>query len=367
MNWELIFSLPNLGLNNAIGSKNIAIVPNDDSRIIEMVSKNNATKHFIEGFGDQFKREVSPSFLIIPSSSPNFLRDIDTLVGFRNIIALSSIIKGYEHSLKSNFVVDTLYSDYFDFYPISVSRDGKGFITSSPSVLGYDDDAQDFQGQTSPALANPGHVTANPDIQIYKLLEKAWNRRYIKRKLNEWHSRKLFRSLEMAYQATTLPFKNHSTIYDFGSSACLWVSAFEILSHPRVNKVNLLSVLNLLGGYKWEHKVIKRKVYKIDYRGNSSKYNLIQKLYKELYDTRNDFLHGNPVRSNRLHPFRQQHVPAITRFAPLIYKVALLSFLYQYQDGRKKKNWQREYMAKLINERGLSEAILVSKKNKEKR
>ena len=367
MNWELIFSLPNLGLHNAIGNENIAIVPNDDSRITEMASKNNATKHFVEGFGDQFKREVFPSFLIISSSSPNFLRDIDTLVGFRNIIALSSIIKGYEHSLKSNFVAYTLYSDYFDFYPISISKDGNGFITSSPSVLGYDDEAQNFLGQTSPALANSGHVTANPDIQLYGLLEKAWNRRYIKRKLNEWQSRKLFRSLEMAYQATTLPCKNHSTIYDFGSSACLWVSAFEILSHPRVGNANLLTVLNLLGGYEWENKVIKKKVYQIEYRGNRSKYNLVQKLYKELYDTRNDFLHGNPVRPNRLHPFRQKHVPAITRFAPLIYKVALLSFLEQYKDGRKNKNWQREYMAKLMNENRLSEAIIVSKKLKKKR
>ena len=108
-------------------------------------------------------------------------------------------------------------------------------------------------------------------------------------------------------------------------------------------------------------------MYKIEYRGNNSKYNLIQKLYQELYDTRNDFLHGNPVRANRLHPFRQQHVPAITRFAPLIYKVALLSFLGQYKDGRKKKNWEREYIAKLMNEKRLSEAILVSKKLKKKR
>lgn len=284
MNWELIFSIPNLGIHNAIGNENIAIVPNDDPRIMEIASKNNVTKHFIEGFEDQFRRKVSSSFLIIPSRAPNSLRDIDTIVGFRNIIALSSIIKGYEHSLKSNFVAYTLYSDHFDLYPISVSKDEKGFITSSPSVLGYDDDAQNFIGQTSPALANPGHVTANPDVQLYGLLEKVWNRRYVKRKLNEWQSRKLFRSLEMAYQATTLPFKNHSTIYDFGASACLWVSAFEIMSHPRTGKANLLSVLNLLSGYKWENKVIKRKVYKIEYRGNSSKYNLIQKLYKELYD-----------------------------------------------------------------------------------
>jgi len=63
----------------------------------------------------------------------------------------------------------------------------------------------------------------------------------------------------MAYQASTMPFKNHSIIYDYGASASLWVSAFEILSHPQKGKANLLTVLDLIGKYDWLNKKIKRR------------------------------------------------------------------------------------------------------------
>ena len=146
----------------------------------------------------------------------------------------------------------------FDFYPITISRHDEGFITSSPSVLGFDDETQDFRGQTSASLAGPGHFSVKPNDDLFKLLEKVWKRRFIRRRVNEWSTRALFRSLEMAYQATAMPFKNHSTIYDYGSSASLWVSAFEVLSHPRTGRADLLSVLDLIGSYEWNDKVIKK-------------------------------------------------------------------------------------------------------------
>ena len=362
-NWEIIFLLPNFGLRESFGNDKIAIVPDDDSRVVDIVSSSNLAKSLVNSFEDQFRRKMRPALLLIRNNSPAKMREIETIVGFRNIFAISSIIKGHEHSLTSTFVAYTLYSDYFDFYPISISRKNDGFITSSPSILGFDDEARKFRGQTSPSLANPDHINAEPDKLLFPLLEKAWKRRFVSRRLAEWQTTALFRSLEMAYQATTMPFKNHSTIYDFGSSASLWVSAFEILSHPKTGKADLKTVLDLLGKYQWNDKKVKRKSYKIKYRGQELSVNIVQKLYKELYDTRNDFLHGNPVKPSRLYPFKNRKVHPITRFAPLVYKVGLLSFLDNFKPKSKKDNWQKEYISKLINERGLSEAILKSKGN----
>jgi hypothetical protein len=361
--WELIFLLPNLGLHGSIGNDYIAIVSADDPRAVEISSSNELAKTFIQGFEDQFRRKVSPSLLLININGPDILRDIDTIVGFRNLFALTSIIKGYESKTKLSSLVMPIYSDYFDFYPISISRKNDGFITSSPAILGFDDETQLFRGQMSPALPNPDHVYARPEDQLFVLLERAWDRRYIKEKLNEWKTRKLFRSLEMAYHATTMPFKNHSTIYDYGSSASLWVSAFEILCHPRTGNVDFLSVLDLLGSYNWANKTVGKKAYKIKYYGSQFRVNLVQKLYKELYDTRNAFLHGNPVRPTRLLALKNKHKLSITSFAPLIYKVALLSFLVQFkdQDQRKRTDYQKEYLHKLNNEQSLCEAILKAK------
>jgi hypothetical protein len=299
--------------------------------------------------------------LLVPKDVSAKLREIDAIVAFRNIFAISSIIKGHEHSLSARFVGYPLYSDYFDFYPISISRKNDGFITNSPAIRGFDDEGRKFRGQTSPGLANPGYINADPDRQLLSLLEKAWKRRFVSGRSNKWQTTTLFRSLEMAYQATTMPFKNHSTIYDFGSSASLWVSAFEILSHPRTGKADLRTVLNLLGEYKWRDRKLKRKAYKLEYRGQKFRANLVQKLYKEMYDARNDFLHGNPVKPSRLYPFKNSKGYPITRFAPLIYKVGLLCFLEQLKSKSPKSAWRKDYISKWIDERGLSEAILKSK------
>ncbi len=363
--WEILFALPDLSLRESIGDEYIAIVPHDDLRIIEITNQSSYAKAIVENFEDQFGRKNYPSLLIINDTAPQHLRDTEAIVGFRNIVALSTIIKGHEHSLTSTFVAFPLYSDFFDFYPITIAKDDDGFLTQSPSILGFDDEREKFTGQTSPGLAGPGHVRADPVGQLFDQLQKVWQRRYLKKKVNEWSTRTLFRSLEMAYQASSMPFKNHSTIYDFGSSASLWVSAFEILSHPRSGKADLHSVLKLLGKYEWNDKKVKKKAYKIRYRGNDYRVNLVQKLYKELYDTRNDFLHGNPVRKNRLFPFKNIKSQPITRFAPLIYKVALISFLVQFKTKRRIKRIERlkEYGRKLMIERKLAEAILKSKEN----
>lgn len=359
--WIVLFALPDLSLSESIGNENIAIVSHDDPRIIEITERSSYAKAFVENFEDQFGRKNYPSLLIINDSAPQHLREIDAIVGFRNILALSTIIKGHEHSLTSTFVAYPLYSDYFDFYPITISKNDDGFLTQSPSVLGFDDERRKFRGQTSPSLAGSVHVRARPIENLFNQLQEVWERRYLRKRLNEWSTQTLFRSLEMAYQASSMPFKNYSTVYDYGASSSLWVSAFEILSHPKKGRASLLTVLELIGKYDWLHRDQKRRAYVINYGGQRRHVNLSQKLYKELYDTRNAFLHGDPVTPNRLKPFRIKKAQPITRFAPLLYKIALQNYLAQFKDRRLKVDWQKEYIQRSFNERSLSEALLKAK------
>lgn len=339
--WTIFFVLPNIQVREPIGNDWISIAP-----MVILVSKNI--------------RKVTPSFLIVTDGIPARVRDVEAIVAFRNVCALSTIIRGHEHSLTNNFVAYPLYSDYFDLYPITISRDNDGFITRSPSGLGFDDEYEKFRGQTLPSLAGHMSVSVATDTGLFTLLLKAWERRFLKRKNFEWSATALFRSMEMAYQASTMPFKNNSTIYDYGSSASLWVSALEVLSHPRKSKADPSSVLNLIEQFNWNNKAMKRRMYKVTLKKNDYRVNLPQRLYKELYDTRNEFLHGNPISTNRLHPFRNKRTPVITGFAPLLYKVALLSFLDQYKDRRKRKDWRKNYISKLLSEETLPETILKS-------
>jgi len=359
--WIIIFALPDISLIESIGNENIAIVPHDDSRIIEIMKQGSYAKALVENFYDQFGRKKYPSLLIISDTAPQHIRDIDAIVGFRNILAISTIITGHEHSLTNTFVAYPLYSDYFDFYPITITKNDDGFLTQSPSILGFDDERRKFKGQTSPSLAGLDYVRIKPNGYLFDQLQKVWARRYLRNRSNEWSTQALFRSLEMAYQASSMPFKNHSTMYDYGASASLWVSAFEILSHPKTGNSNLMTVIDLMDKYDWLHKDIKRRKYVIKYAGKRRNVNLIQKLYRELYDTRNAFLHGNPVKPDRLRPFRNKKIQHITRFAPLLYKVALLSYLIQFEGKRIKANWQKEYIQHLMNEDDLIDALFKAK------
>ena len=359
--WSIFFLLPNLVLSEPIGNQYIAIVPNDDKRVTAITDESSYAKSLVENFEDQFGSKAYPSLLIMKENTPDFLRDIEPIVGFRNCIALSTIMVGHEHFLTSTSSAYPLYSDYFDLYPITLSRKDDGYITRSPSVFGFDNEHQHFKGQTTPGLARFEHLMTKPNNDLFISLEKIWTRRFIRRKKNEWSTTALFRSLEMAYRAAAMPFQNHATIYDYGTGASLWVSALEILSHPRTGNANLLSVIKLIGGYKWENNKVKRRVYKVKYRRQYYQVNLVQKLYKELYDTRNAFLHGNPVTPRRLRPFGNKNAHPITRFAPLIYKVALLSFLDQFEE-KDRADWRKQYIAKLHNERYLAKSILKSKK-----
>ncbi|MGO9120850.1 MAG: hypothetical protein ACLQPD_24975 [Desulfomonilaceae bacterium] len=360
--WSILFILPNVSTHEPVGNEYISIVPFSDPRVVKIMSRSVFARALIENFEDQFGRPIHPSALIVNDDAPDRVRHLDSVTGFRNAVALSAIIEGHERSLLAKASVpDPLYSDYFDFYPITVSRLDDGFITKSPAVLGFDDEHREFRGQMSPSIGLSGNLRRRSHDFLFKLLQKAWERRFMKQTRDEWSTRTLFRSLEMAYQAASMPFKNNSTIYDYGSSLSLWVSAFEILSHPRTGKANLLSVLALLQSDDWMHSALKKKIYKITYRGKDHRVNLVQRLYKEVYDARNDFLHGNPVKERRLHPFKNLSKPFITRFAPIVYKVALLFTLSKFRRSRKHSSDTWEYCKEFLDESRLSKAILSSR------
>ncbi len=259
--WKILFILPNLRLKEAFQKEFIAIVPHDDTRITNLRKTNKIIHLLIEGFTDQFDRKEYPCFLILNSDAPDSLKNNDAFIGFRNVFAISCLIKAHEHSLTKSFASFPFYSDFFDFYPISISKNEKDLVISSPAILGIDE-PDCFKGQTNPGL--PKHLVAEPDKIIATTLLKIWERRYLNGKINEWKTRTIFRSLEMAYHACTMPSENNSTIYDIGAKISLWVSAFEILSHPSNESANLGTVVDILENYNWKNIKLKRKMYLIN-------------------------------------------------------------------------------------------------------
>jgi len=263
--WRLFFVLHNLSIKKPIGNKYVAVVPPSDQRIATLTNKYVDLKYLISNFVDQFNRRVTPCVLIARNDSPSAIFQSDALVSFRNIIAICYIVESWQDYLNRGWCLYSPgYSNYFDIYPIVPSKDYKHFLTISPAVHGLDM-PNEFSGQTSPELNGSLHEI-HYDSLIFDTLIREWEKRYVRGKLANWKTTVLFRSLQMAYQASAIPMNNRSTIYDYGLSLALWVSAFEVLVRPKSEHADLYKVLNLLGQSRFQSGKLSSKRYSITYK-----------------------------------------------------------------------------------------------------
>jgi hypothetical protein len=110
----------------------------------------------------------------------------------------------------------------------------------------------------------------------------------------------------MAFASSKMPGTVDVRLFDLGRIVSLWVSAFEILAHPRIGRSGLFQVYDLLGKAPWHDKKLAQRKYRAHISSNKLKQksaplrSLPCWLYGELYHARNDFLHGNPIRQNKL-------------------------------------------------------------------
>jgi hypothetical protein len=365
--------LPNLCIEKPIETKFVGLLPHTDHRVIEIAKRDPAVLALVNGFSDRRGEKCNVSVMVIHDEAPDSVKNINALVSFRNIFAISCVLHAWQHTVGSLNAYGTLYSDYFDFYPFGPTRDGKDLLHMG-SALNSFDSPDGFRGQTYPDISiTDSSLSPRPNEIIFKFLSKAWIERFEKGRKN-WRSNKLFRSLAIAYHACSVPKKNSLLFYDFGVSVALWVSAFEILVHPGKNgKSDLPAVLALLSKAQFKDRVLKRR-RKITYRKQTRSGNVVEYLYWQLYDARNDFLHGNPVTPNDAlykSPKHQGRVTLLNHLAPLLYQVALLSYSDWFTKRPKTKNLNeslvRFHVPRAISLVPLQNALKVILTGKERR
>ncbi|KJS18728.1 MAG: hypothetical protein VR72_21145 [Clostridiaceae bacterium BRH_c20a] len=326
VDWELAYIMPNLNCTQKFETEYVAVVPYEDERIQNIRKNNKDANILLDGFIDDMKRKIEPAVLIFNKRSPEKVKTVEAIVSFRNLIAMSVLLMGWSAVRPEGTPFNPLFSDSFDFYPITLGKD-HGLITITPAITGYRTTDAPFIGMPSMKVPRFLRLSYDVDDVLFDALLRIWKKRFLTPGKNDKHSRRLFRSIEMAYHALSVPSKNESTHYDYGVNISLWVSAFEILAHQNKSNVDLNTVLGLLETYPWTDRKLKAKRYKIIYRRNKKNVNLIQKMYKYLYDTRNGFLHGNEIDKNVLFPGGNKKMQPLFVIAPTIYRIALFSYL----------------------------------------
>ena len=365
--------LPNLCIEKPIETKFVGLLPDTDPRVVEIARRDPAVSALMNGFSDRSGEKCRVSAMVIHDDAPDSVKNINALVSFRNIIAISCVLYGWQHTIGSLNTHGTLYSDYFDFYPFAPTRDGKDILHMGHALNSFDS-PDGFQGQSYPDISTTHSLwRPEPNKIVLEFLNKAWIDRFERGRKN-WRTNKLFRSLAIAYHACSIPKKNGLLFYDIGVSIALWVSAFEILVHPgKIGKSDLPAILALLSKARFSDPVLKRR-RKIIYRKQTVTGNAAEYLFWRLYEARNDFLHGNPVTPNDAlykSPKHQGRVTLLNHVAPLLYQVALLSYFDWFAKSPKTKKFTVRsvniHFSRGVSLRPLQNALKVILTGKERR
>jgi hypothetical protein len=325
--WDAIFVLPNLNLEAPIDGGAGVLVPGHDPRVRKIIDAHPRFGSFLSRFSDEFGQGVEPAVILRASDASQGFCTTEAIAGFRDVIALSVIPLSWANQLASPHQFRTYYSDAFTFYPWMLDRHFEHLMAQTPAMMGIQD-IEEFGGQTLPAVPPAPMGLFEIDEQLLTILLAAWRRRFSSGRPS-WRDLALFRSLNMAQQASRMPAGPEATIYDLGRQIGLWVSAFEILAHTGAGgRSDLGKVIDLIDRAPWHIKACRLKLYGILKKGKAVRRGVLgTKLYRMLYDLRNDFLHGNPItRSDLTHRRRLPTVSWAAYAAPL-YRVALASFL----------------------------------------
>lgn len=325
MEWKLIYILPNLRLVESFENEYFAIVDHDDARIRSIIEKERVAYTLITSVRKESGDPHLPCSLLMKNGALEAIANRSAVTAFRNILAISSLVNSCSLRLVNPSNFGPTYSDYFDFYPFSPKKDGTGLIVDSPAVLGVMPRVKALQITTYPYLPIFKQMKADVDDSLKRRLLIQWKKLFIKH-CNINYTRTLFRSLEIAYQALLCPYR-HSSINEVGANLCLWVSAFEILAHGGRSNVGYKQVIEMLTK-RWADNQLDRRRYRI-HKKNSFRGCLAQKLYMNLYEARNDFLHGNPLTDEIIYPFGNKRLSPLSTIIPTLYWMALDSYLPQ--------------------------------------
>lgn len=325
MEWNPIWALPNIDLAEPIDSQFISLVPSNDKRVHKIEQNHPEFGTFMTQFTDTYGNQIRPSLILSRADTPRPLLTVEAIGSFRNAIVVSTVPYARARDVEFNNVRNRVsYSSFFCVYPWTISRDYTSVYADTPTMRAIHE-AQALRGQSSPDLSPTKLARSDVDEPLLKELLERWSTCY-RHSSPSWENLALFRSLNMANQASAFPGGADATIHDYGRIAGLWVASFEILVHPGGSgRANLMNVLELLEAVPWINKRCKYRRYNVRIGKKVLRKNLVCWLYRELYRCRNDFLHGNPVDNTSLKI--RQSGRTIVSFGPILHRLALTSFL----------------------------------------
>lgn len=329
LSWDAVAVLPNLDLGQAIEGGPACLVPPDDARLLLLRSAQPNLETFLTRFADSHGQEVEPSVLLIQRAPSGDWDRVLPLASFRDLVSAAVVPRTRaETMLNGRNWGGASFADAFDFYPWMLDRHYDGMIATTSGLTGVHQ-VQDFHGQSSPGIARAFVDGSTWDGTLLERLLQRWKTAIAKTEL-DWADRALFRSLNMANQASMMPTAaSDTTVYDVGRTIILWVSAFEVLFHAGIGgNIDREGVMDALERVEWLTAPCRAPVHPLVRPRKGKPPTAVipaSHLYDRLNAVRNQFAHGNPI-APALLQLAQQGSSLFHVAAPL-YRMALTSFL----------------------------------------
>jgi hypothetical protein len=320
--WSPILVLPNVDMRGSVKTAKAALTKRDDTRVQEIIKEHPSFGSFLSKFKGQFGEKVYPSILLLRKDAGASYFTATAVSAFRDLVACSVVPLARARRLKYVRPQPLAYSNIFAFYPWMIDKNFDDLIISTPAVLGTHL-LSEFKGQSFPEQSQASVFESDIDVPLAKALLATWTKRYGPTD-ETWEDRALFRSLNMANEAARMPAVTAATFYEFGRSLALWVSAFEILTHPGgEGEANIHTVFAALKNASWTDETLAEEKYPVGKKQTLR--NLACLVCDRIYALRNDFLHGNEVTADQLTVGKEAR--QMIDYAACLYRFALAARL----------------------------------------
>ena len=138
-------------------------------------------------------------------------------MAFRDLVAACAVTRARSLSFVYPNRVGLSYSNYFWLHPW-MQNDAIDRLTASTPALSAFHVVEQFHGQSSPELSEM--ELDEIDEPLFKEMMRRWTLHYLGAH-QRWQDRALFRSLNMAFQASQIPAGVGTTMYDLHSGCPL--------------------------------------------------------------------------------------------------------------------------------------------------
>jgi hypothetical protein len=312
-----------------LSSRDIAIVPADDPRVVDFAGRYPVTKTLLSSFTDLYGRPAPPAALIVRQGAP--VRRLDAIAAFRNAVALVFALRARAGILShKGWGASAAWTDKFDFHAAEVDK--KGNIQIHSAALLH------WAGQPKKlCFASSALIDRDIDIRfvddpLAALLGRAWKDLFVRGR-RAGLLRPVFRSLELAYQAGAVPWKNAGSIHDFGLTVAHWVSALETLLWPLNSRASQTLSLQYCTGFGRTDSRLRHRRFRLKRKAKPPKKwdtvsaDASQKLCALMYAARNAFLHGERFATSHLSPKGKWPHLKVHHGAAVLYRYALIKRL----------------------------------------